>query len=214
MFKHEFLPFQELPTDETSGERHYILPDGTSVPSVTTVISRLSKDAIAEWRDRVGAEEADRISFQAAARGTQIHEICEQYLRNNPDYKKDILPIHVDTFNRIKPFFDTYMGTIYGLELPLYSKKLCTAGRTDCIAEYRDKLSIIDFKTSRKPKREEWIQGYFVQATVYALMAELLYKLDIPQIVIIIAVDHEDPQIFRKDKTKYLSRVKELFPCQ
>jgi genome maintenance exonuclease 1 len=72
-------------------------------------------------------------------------------------------------------------------------------------------LSIVDFKTSRKPKREEWIQHYFIQATCYALMAEELYGIDIPQIVIIIAIDNEDPQIFRKDKSKYIGKVKEIF---
>jgi genome maintenance exonuclease 1 len=211
IFKHDFWSFNDLNTDESTGERHYILPDGSAVPSVTTVLSRLSKDGIDKWKARVGEEEAKRISTQAAKRGTAIHSICEQYLLNNPEYKKGVMPINLDTFRRMKPYLDNYVGTIHGLEVPLYSYELQTAGRTDCIAEYRNKLSIIDFKTSRKPKKEAWIQNYFIQATCYSIMAEALFGIAIPQIVIIIAVDNEDPQVFRKDKAKYVERVREVF---
>lgn len=211
IFEHDVLKYEELQTDESSGQRHYILPDGSKVPSVTTVLSKLSKDGIDAWRLRVGAEEANRISTQAANRGTQVHKICERYLLNDVDYKKGIMPVNVETFQKIKPYFDQYLGIIYGLEVPLYSKLLNTAGRTDCIAQYRHRLSIVDFKTSRKPKREEWIENYFIQATCYAMMAEYMFNIDIPQIVIIIAVDNEDPQIFRKNKSKYITRVREVF---
>jgi hypothetical protein len=210
-FEHNFLKYDELTSNETTGERHYILPDGTSVPSVTTVLSRLSKDGIAKWKARVGEEEAKRVGAKAARRGTAIHSLCEQYLLNNPEYNKDVMPFYLDTFRKIQPYLDEHIGTIYGLEIPLWSKELKTAGRTDCIAEYRGKLSIVDFKTSLRPKKEEWIHNYFLQATCYAMMAEQMFGLSIPQIVVMIAVDHEDPQIFRKSKDKYIDRVKQVF---
>jgi hypothetical protein len=211
IFKHDFWSFNDLNTKTINEERHYLLPDGSAVPSVTTVLGRLSADGIAKWKARVGEAEAKRIGTQAATRGTAIHSICEQYLLNNPEYKKGVMPVNLDTFKRIKPYLDQYIGTIYGLEIPLYSYELQTAGRTDCIADYRGKLSIVDFKTSRKPKKEEWIQNYFIQATCYAMMAEELFGIAIPQIVIIIAVDNEDPQVFRKDRLKYVDRVREVF---
>lgn len=211
LFSHNFLKYDDLATDESTGERHYILPDGSKVPSVTTVLSRLGNSGLDAWRQRVGEEEAKRIATQAANRGTQVHNICEQYLLNSPEYKKGIMPVNVETFKKIQPYFDRYVGSILGLEVPLYSKLLKTAGRTDCIAHYREVLSIVDFKTSSKPKKEEWIQNYFIQATCYALMAEAMFKLDIPQIVIIMSVDNEDPQIFRKDKARYVNRVMEIF---
>jgi genome maintenance exonuclease 1 len=210
-FEHDFLKYDELLTDESTGERHYILPDGTAVPSVTTVLGRLSKDGIDKWKARVGAEEAARIGTRASNRGTAIHKLCEQYLLNDPDYKKGVMPINLDTFRKLQPYLDKYLGTIYGLEIPLWSKELKTAGRTDCIAEYRNKLSVVDFKTSLRSKKEEWIQHYFIQATCYAMMAEKMFNLEIPQIVVMIAVDHEDPQIFRKNKDKYIEQVKAVF---
>lgn len=211
MFKHEFLEFDDLTTDESTGQRHYILPDGTAVPSVTTILGRLSKDGIDKWKVRVGLEEARRIGQQAATRGTAIHDLCEKYLRNDPEFIQGHVAKNLLTFKKLQPYFDEYVGTIYGLEIPLWSKELMTAGRTDCIANYKGKLSILDFKTSLKPKREEWIENYFIQATCYAMMAEKMFKIDIPAIVVMIAVDNEDPQIFRKNKAKYIDRVKEVF---
>jgi len=99
-----------------------------------------------------------------------------------------------------------------GIELPLYSKSLGCAGRTDLVAEYDGVLSIIDFKTSRKPKKEEWIESYFLQSTVYSMMFEWTYKIAVPRIAIIITVDDEKtPQTFVMERSKYVERVLEIF---
>lgn len=211
LFRHNFFEFEDLKTDESTGERHYLLPDGSAVPSVTTVLSKLSKAGIDAWKQRVGEEEAKRISTKAALRGTAIHKICEAFLLNDPNYIKGQMPTDKETFRKLQPYLEQCIGTIYGLEIPLFSKVLNTAGRTDCIAEYKGKMSVVDFKTSRKPKREEWIENYFIQATCYALMAEAMFRVDIPQIVVMICVDNEDPQIFRRKKDKYIERVNQVF---
>jgi genome maintenance exonuclease 1 len=213
-FKHNFVPFVELTTETIDGQRHYVLPDGiTKLKSVTTIISEKSdKTALYEWRKRVGDEEANRISTQAARRGTSIHKIAERYILNEENIYKDEMPINVEMFKTIKNTLDRHVDNILGVELPLYSKALKCAGRTDLVAEYDGRLSIIDFKTSRKPKKEEWIENYFIQSTVYSMMFEWTYKFSVPQIAIIIAVDDEKtPQTFVMERSKYVERVLEVF---
>jgi genome maintenance exonuclease 1 len=213
-FKHNFVPFVELSTENINGQRHYVLPDGsTKLKSVTTILSeKLDKTALLEWRKRVGEEEANRISNQAARRGTSIHKIAERYVLNEQNIYKDQMPINIETFKPIKETLDKYVDNILGIELPLYSKSLGCAGRTDLVAEYDGILSIIDFKTSRKPKKEEWIESYFLQSTVYSMMFEWTYKIAVPRIAIIITVDDEKtPQTFVMERSKYVERVLEIF---
>jgi len=104
-----------------------------------------------------------------------------------------------------------YVDNVYGTELALYSKVLGVAGRTDLVAEYDGIPSIIDYKTSRKIKKEKWVQNYFLQSTIYSMMFEYHYKIKIPQIVILMAVDHESPQIFVKQRNQYVNEVIKTF---
>ena len=213
-FKHNFVPFVELSTETIDGQRHYVLPDGTTkLKSVTTIISEKSdKTALYEWRKKVGEEEANRISTQAARRGTSIHKIAERYVLNEENIYKDEMPINVETFKSIQNILDDHVDNILGVELPLYSKALKCAGRTDLVAEYDGVLSIIDFKTSRKLKKLEWIENYLLQSTVYSMMFEWTYKIAVPQFVIIIAVDDEKtPQTFVMERSKYVDKVLEVF---
>lgn len=211
-FDHSLFEFEQLKSVEQNGKRYYELPNGTYARSVTTRIGEASdKTALMEWRAKVGEAEAQRISTQAAVRGTAIHSICEAYLMNEPTYPKGAMPTNIDLFRTLRPYMDDHIGRVFGIEAPLYSYALGAAGRTDCIAEWDGVPSIIDFKTARKLKKEEWIENYFLQATTYALMAEERTGLIIPQFVIMIAVDHEDPQIFVKEKQPYINRVKEIF---
>lgn len=212
LFEHSFYQYEPLKTVTMHDKRYYELPDGSLAMSVTTKIGEASdKTALMEWKARVGADEAQKISTQAAVRGTAIHNICEHYLLNEPNYPKGSMPTNIETFKQIRPILDQNIGRIYGIEAPLYSYKLKAAGRTDCIADWGGIPSVIDFKTSRKPKREEWIQNYFIQATTYALMMEERTKINIPQFVIIIAVDHDEPQVFVRDKEPFIDKVYEIF---
>ncbi len=209
-FLHSFVNLPDLETTSIDGKRHYITPVG-NFASVTTVIGeKLPKDGLNAWRARIGEEEAEKVMNQAAHRGTAIHSICENYLMNL-DYKKGVMPFDLDTFSRIKPFLDKNVGSVYGIEVPLWCQKLKTAGRADLLAGWCGINSVIDFKTSRKIKKEDHIEGYFIQATCYSIMAEQLTGLKFPQIVVIIAVDHEPTQVFVKDRNLYVDRVLEIF---
>ena len=212
IFEHEFFTPFRLERVVIDGKRHYVTPEGNKYKSVTTILDqKLDKTSLLEWRKRVGEAEATRISTQAANRGTAIHDIAEHYLLNHESYPKGVMPANVDTFKKLRPIIDKHIGKVFGLEYFLYSDTLKTAGATDCIAEFDGINSIVDFKTAKKPKKEEWIESYFLQATCYAMMAEERLPLVIPQIAILIAVDHEEPQLFVKPKSEFISRVSEIF---
>lgn len=210
-FQHDLLPYTELEAVYRDDKRYYILPDGTQVPSVTSVLGSQDHSHLDAWRDRIGHEEADKITRQAGIRGTAIHDLAEKYIRNDPDYEKGHMPINRFDFKMIKKFLDAHVDNIRGIEYPLYSYRLKTAGRTDLIAQWNGTNAIIDFKTSRRIKKEEWIQNYFMQATCYSLMAEELINIYCPIIVIIIAVDHEDPQLFVRERTEFTTKTLNLF---
>jgi len=211
MFKHMLLSLAPLERVELDGERRYKTPDGI-FPSVTTVLGqKTDKSAIEQWKARVGKEEADKVSRQAATRGTAVHSLCEEYLMNREIDPRRVMPVNMMTFKTIKPVLEKNIELVYGIEAPLYSKNLKTAGTSDLLAKFNSVNSIVDFKTSKKEKKEEWILNYFLQATVYSMMAEELTGLDFPQIVIIIANDDYEVQTFIKNRDDYKERVLELF---
>lgn len=211
-FNHKFVKEIELGEEYIDGSRHYVLPTGQKFPSVTTVLSR-NKDMrpLLEWKKRVGEEEAKKIMVQASRRGTAVHKIAEKYVLNEDNYAQGAMPSGLDSFKSLKQYLDKHVDNIYGVELPLHSIGLRTAGRCDLIAEFDGVPSIIDFKTSRKMKKEDWITDYFLQTTCYSMMFEWLYKIEIPRIVVMIAVDDELPQLFVKDRKHYINKVIEIF---
>ncbi len=208
------LGYEDLVAETTDTGRTYKCPDGSSFNSVTTVLKVLSEDAIQAWRRRVGEDVANKIGVRAANRGTAVHSIIERYLDNDIEYDKDVMPDVLSTFKDVQPILDEHISEILGLEAPLYSKHLKLAGRVDCVGVFDNKLSIIDFKTSRKIKKKEWIHNYFAQASAYAIMFEERTGIPVPQLVIIIAVDNEQPQVFvekRDDWTDLLFKAKEIY---
>ena len=146
-----YCPPKEIPKIESQtfpdGKRYYVTPEGKKLPSVTTVVGAQKKQSILEWRKRVGEEVANKISKKATSRGTNLHSICENYLNNNLDYYKGVMPDALEMFKSIRPHLDR-INNIHYLEQSMWSKQLQLAGRVDCIAEYEGVLSIIDFKTS------------------------------------------------------------------
>ena len=202
MFIHTPHTLDELTTETVDGKRFYVTPSGP-LPSITTVLSILSRDSIKKWRERVGEDTANAISTKASRRGTNVHKMCEDYINNELDTKK-FLPNDRQTFNSIKPVLDTHLNNIYAQEVPLWSEYLGVAGRVDCIAEWDGKLAVIDFKTSRKPKKKEYISNYFQQCSAYAVMWEERTGIPINKIVVVIAVDDEEPQIFEEKRDNYI----------
>jgi len=175
------------------GSRYYVTPDGDKFPSVTTVVGAQKKEKILEWRRKVGEEHANKVSRLATSRGTNVHTLCERYLNN--EKLGAIMPDALEMFNSLKPLLNR-INNIHYQEVALWSKKMQLAGRVDCIGEFDGVLSSIDFKTSKRIKDEEEIQEYFWQTAAYAIMYEELVGIPINQLVVIMAVENEQPLLF------------------
>lgn len=193
----------------TDSGRKYQTPEGINLPSITTVLSILSRDSIAKWRKRVGEEEANKISTRASGRGTRVHEIIEKYLDNDPNYKEGYTPDIIQSFLDVQNILDSRISKIYAQEAPLYSTHLGVAGRVDCVAEFDGVKSIIDFKTSMKPKKLDWIKNYFMQESAYAIMWEERTGQPITQLVTIISVDNAEPQVFIEHRDNWVRPLKD-----
>ena len=178
------------------GRRVYVTPEGNVYPSITSILGQQPKPGIEEWKEKIGHQEANKIMKESAALGTMVHSLCEDYLYNEKLKCEDQEAISV--FNRLR-FLLGNIDNIHGIEIPLHSDILKVAGTADCVAEYNGVLSVIDFKTSRKPKREDWIEDYFIQAFFYsAAFFEMTGALP-EQIVILVAVRNSfEVQVFRK----------------
>jgi len=192
------------------GKRFYVTPEGNFYPSITTVLSLQDKPGIDKWKKAVGEKEAKRISKESMRIGTAVHQMAEFYLSNYIIKLKNEDKKIVDTFNRLR-FLLGNINNIVGNEIALYSDLLRVAGTADCIAEYNGVPSVIDFKTSRKPKKEEWIDDYYMQTFAYKLMFEEMTGIEIKQIVILVAcIDQFEVQVFKKpakDSDKYLTKL-------
>ena len=204
-FIHHDIP-KLLRSTSSDGTRVYETPSGAAYPSVTTVTGLHSAKGIAEWRKRVGEAEANRISGKASARGTRIHQYCEDYLRGNI-FEADMFDLEM--FNSIKPLLDQ-VDNIHCLETPLWSDFLQVAGTVDCIAEFQGKLSVIDFKTSSKPKDRDDIHNYFMQTAAYAVAFEERTGIPIGRLVIIMAVDNDDPRWFIEKRDNWIGGFRKL----
>lgn len=210
MFKLDLI---ELPSlVRIDGElRHYETPTGEKYPSVTTVLDKTSdKTNLIAWRKRVGDEEANRISNRATTRGTAIHTLCEKLVLNEEvDYTKE-MPTNLVMFKQLQRFLTANVNNIRGSESSLYSHKLKVAGSCDLIANYRNHAAIIDFKTSTKPKRKEWIENYFLQCAMYSYMFWEMTQLYHPKLVIAIALEEDSgPQIFEEDVNDWISQAQD-----
>jgi hypothetical protein len=211
MFEHVGvnLGYDDLEANTSVAGRLYETPEGVKYPSITTVLSILSQAGIQAWRKRVGEEEANRISHRASTRGTAVHAIVEDYLNNVENYKDKYALNIIDNFLPLKGLLDTRIGKIYAQEVALFSHHLGVAGRVDCVAEFDGKISIIDFKTSQKIKPRKYVENYFMQEAAYAVMFEERTGTPITQLVTLIAVDNEQPQVFVEHRDNWSNKLLE-----
>ena len=200
---HDFPKIERIDSPEG---RRYKTPSGKAYPSVTAVTGLHSAKGIAEWRARVGNEEANRISSRASSRGTRIHQLCEDYLKLG-EAVPDIFDSEM--FGSIKPLLDQ-IDNIHCLETPLWSDHLQVAGTVDCIAEFNGKLSVIDFKTASRLKSRDDIHGYFMQTSAYAVAFEELTGIPVGRLVILMGVDDENPLVFNEKRDTWIGGFKEL----
>ncbi len=201
---HNYLGDLELEKKETNGIRLYHLPNGNWVPSITSVTSFYNRQIFVEWRKRVGEKKANEITKKATARGTDFHQVCQDYLENKELDWNNYQPLTKFMFYHAKPYLDK-INNIHAIERTLYSQHLGLAGRVDCIAEYEGELAVIDFKTSEKIKPEEWIQNYFVQEMFYASAYYELTGKAVKKLITLMVTPGGEVKVFdKRDKKEYI----------
>lgn len=213
MFRNDIIELPQLVRIDGE-QRFYQTPDGNKYPSVTTVLSEMSdKTAIMEWRKRVGEEEANRVSGRATRRGTAVHSLLEKFVLNEEIDFTDTMPLNKTMYNQIAKYLVHYVDDVRSSEGQLFSHKLKIAGSVDLVASYKGEPAIIDFKTSTKPKRKEWIENYFLQATMYSYMLYEMTGLYHPKLVIMIALEEDSgPQIFEEHASNWIEKAMKM--CQ
>jgi len=200
----------ELSTMYENGKRYYTDGEGTiKYPSVTTVTGILNREHIKLWRERVGAEEANKITKAATNRGTKFHQHVEDYLRQD---KKEIIFENIlqeGMFKAVQPVLDEIIPI--ALEAPLYSNELRMAGRVDCVGRWEKELAIIDFKSSSKIKKEYMAKPWYIQMTAYAIMVEEMTGHAVDNIVAIVGVEGMNTfQIFEAQPQDYVDELFQL----
>ena len=183
-----------------NGVRFYPIPGADKYyPSVTSITSYKNAQFFKKWRTKIGEDEANRITARATQRGTAFHSITEDYFKGdlNTDKYLENNPLSVRMFQSAKSDLNR-INNIHCLEGFLYSHYLGLAGRVDCIAEFDGELAVIDFKTSTKEKKEDYIEHYFVQETAYAAMFLERTGIEVKKIVTLIATEEGTIQIFQK----------------
>jgi hypothetical protein len=210
MFNHIELDLPKLERETIDGVRYYKVPNEEEflkLVSITSVTSHKNRQFFANWRKKVGEEEADRITKAATSRGTDMHTLTEHHLKN--EELPQVQPIS-DFLFKISKSTLKRINNIHALEGSLYSKQLGVAGTVDCIAEFDGELSIIDFKTSKKPKPREWIEHYFVQCMAYGCMLYELTGISVKKLVIIMACENGECVVYEeRDKSKYIKLLAE-----
>ena len=205
------------------GLRHYTV-DGEEqpLPSVTTVLGKTQpkekQESLDRWRQRVGLREAQRVTRDAAVRGTAMHKYLEDLMRGQRSL--DLTPLGIEATKMAKIIVDRGLNDcseIYGIEATLYYPGLY-AGSVDLVAKYKDKISIIDFKQTNKPKQKEWIGDYFLQMAAYGMAHDAVYGTTIEQgIIMMCSKDGYYQQFmiegeeFRQAKHNFLGRLNEFY---
>ena len=201
---HNYLGEIELKKKETTGCRLYELPSGQWVPSITSVTSFYNREKFIEWRKKIGDEKANRITKRATTRGTDFHEIAQDYLEQKELIWEEHLPATQFMFHHAKPFIDK-IDNIHAIERSMYSEFFGIAGRVDCIGEYDGELAVIDFKTSERIKPEAWLENYFVQETAYACMYYELTGIPVKKLITIMTTPSGEVKVFdKRNKDEYI----------
>ena len=186
--------YHELSRTSEEGKRLYSTPDGSKVPSVTTILDKTKpeekKQALNEWRKRVGVENAQKITTEAANRGTRMHTYLEDYIKQGQLRERGSNPFGWASHAMAQTVIEdglVNVNEIWGVEIPLYFPKLY-AGTTDGCGLHLNEESILDYKQTNKPKKQEWIEDYYLQLTAYALAHNEVYGTNIRKGVVLMCV--------------------------
>ena len=199
MFTHIPIILPEIKTAHYDNKHFYEI-NGDKFPSITTILHSFENKGIEIWKART--PNWKDITDESMKIGTWLHKIIEKYLKNEKLMDDDSLYL----FDNLKPELDK-INQIQAQETRLYHKDLKIAGQVDCIAEYDGEKCIIDFKNSRKPKREQWINDYKVQVTAYSKMFEYCTNQKIDLGIILIANWDGSTSVFKVDIPKYEDKL-------
>ena len=194
--RYDYTP---LARESVEGKRHYALPDGTRVPSVTTILEKTkpeeARQALQNWRKAVGEERAQQITTEAANRGTRMHTYLERYVKQDDIGEFPSNPYAQPSwFMAAKVILEglQHADEYWGSEVPLYYSGLY-AGTTDLVGVWKGQPAIMDFKQSNKVKKREWIDDYFIQLAAYAAAHNETHGTDIKTGVILMCVKPATP---------------------
>ena len=208
----ELHELEDIELDTISEDAKGYYTDSTKTikyPSVTTLTGLHSRKHIKLWRERVGEEEANKITSQATKRGTIFHQNIEDYLRKEKDFIEFQNVIQEGMFKAVKPVLDEIIPI--SLEAPLFSNHLRMAGRVDCVGLFDNRLSIIDFKSSAKLKEDYMAKQWYIQMTAYAIMVEELTGKPIEDIIAIVGVEGMNTfQIFMSNPNDHVDDLMQL----
>ena len=220
----ERYTYTKLTRDESQGKRLYACPDGSKVPSVTTILDKTkpaeSRLALANWKKAVGEVKAQEIVTEAASRGTRMHTYLENYIKGEPLKETVTNPYAQQSLDMAKIVVAQgfpKIEEVWGSEVPLYFPELY-AGTTDCVGIHDGDQSILDFKQTNKPKKLEWIDDYFLQLTAYALAHNEIHGTNIRKgVILMCSKDYQyqefilEPKDFDYWTNRWCDRVSEYY---
>lgn len=213
--------YRELETTTFNNQRWYHVEGSTYYPSITTILGHTEKEekkkSLESWRLSLGTAKADAFTKAACTRGTNVHLMIEQFLKNETVNVPGSTAEDKGIFNSLKLKLRK-INEIYGQEVPLFSDVLGLAGRCDCIGKYEDVESIIDFKTTGRIKSNKEIEDYWLQCTFYALAHNEMFNTNIMTGVILMGNANGIPQVWKKDLVEYIEplviRIDEFYAKQ
>ena len=216
--------YKPLTRDDSTGRRLYQTPDGTAVPSVTTILDKTkpaeAREALARWKKAVGEQKAQEITTEAAGRGTRMHKFLEDHIKGialkesvtNPYAQQSL-----DMARKVIAEGFPKINEVWGSEVPLYFPELY-AGTTDCCGVHEGDEAILDFKQTNKPKKREWIDDYFLQLTAYALAHNEVHGTNIRKgVILMCSKDYEyqefilEPKDFDYWTERWCDRVEQYY---
>ena len=216
--------YKTITRESVDGKRHYCLPDGSKVPSVTTILDKTKplekRQALANWKKRVGEERAQQITTEAAGRGTRMHKWLEDYVKTDVLNEPGSNPYSKQSHTMAQKIISeglTKVEEFWGMEIPLYYSGLY-AGTTDCLGLWQGQPAIMDFKQTNKPKKREWIKDYFLQLSAYAQAHNITHGTDIKTgVILMCSADFEyqefvlEPQDFEYWSQRWFDRVEQYY---
>lgn len=194
----EKYKYEQLSRTLLNGQRVYNTPDGNKLPSVTTVLDRTkpkeAREALQQWKNRVGEQKAQQITTEAASRGTRMHTFLEDYIRKGTEPSFTTNPYSWASLAMAKVIIEQGLNSkvteFYGVEIPLYFPRLY-AGTSDGVGVHLGEEAILDYKQTNRPKKREWIGDYFLQLAAYAQAHNELHGTNIRKGVILMCVKPE-----------------------